>query len=225
MPLPSRMSVHRFPKSLRPRIRVAQAAAWEAVVDTYAAQLVAFAGDLASRIPILDAVELYFRVVPVPAAMQEPVRTRGLVSLDLDALPLRAPIPPLRGWKLLHPGRVWEHLKFRREHHETTIRLARLLGARASEAVEATHVHNALGFTQLLEGFLPLEKAVSYYVEEFRLPLPAAHVVQQRVQATLAARALAAQDPPPRRIEPPAEPETKIIPAQPPIVGTIRAAG
>ena len=42
---------------------------------------------------------------------------------------------------------------------EMTPTLARMVGARAAEAVIATHVENAIGFCGLLRGVLPVEQA------------------------------------------------------------------
>ncbi|HTS88528.1 MAG TPA: hypothetical protein VMG41_08565 [Gemmatimonadales bacterium] len=202
MPVPSQMPIRHFPRGLRARIRVAYAVAWEAIVETHAAQAHQFIGEFASRTSPLEALELYFAVVPVPEAMQEPVRTRTLATLELDDLPIRSPLPTLRGWRLLRLDLAIKVLRFRRAYHERTLTLARMVGARAAEAVTATHVNNAHAFAELLEGYLPVERAVEEYLRAFYLPLGAGQVVLQRVKAALAGSHLAAEYAQPRLVDP-----------------------
>ena len=85
--VPSTMQTRHFPATIRTRVRVAYAVAWEALINTHTEQARLFIGEFASRVSPLDALELYLTVVPVPAPMQEPVRTRTLTALDLDCLP------------------------------------------------------------------------------------------------------------------------------------------
>ena len=85
-----------------------------------------------------------------------------------------------------------------------------MVGARAAEAVIATHVENAIGFCALLRGVMPVEQATDHYLREFSLSSSAAQMVWQRVQARVAGEELTAQysDPPPPVLEPePAEPD------------------
>ena len=86
MSVPSQMSLRRIPTCLHLTIRVAYASAWEALVRTHTDQAVQFIQEFAPRIPPLEALELYFRVVAVPDPMQELVRTRTLTSLEIDTL-------------------------------------------------------------------------------------------------------------------------------------------
>jgi hypothetical protein len=78
-----------------------------------------------------------------------------------------------------------------------------MVGARAAEAVIATHVENAIGFCGLLRGVLPVEQATDHYLREFSLSQSAAQMVWQRVQARVAGEELTAQysDPPPPVLE------------------------
>src|SRR5512143_1730938 len=157
--VPSEMPTRQFPRALRARVRVAYAVAWEALVSTHAEQARQFIGEFSNRVEPLEALELYLGTVPVAEAMREPVRTRTLSSLDLDCLPQQTPLPVLRGWRLLRLDLVIKLIRYRREYAEKTLELARLVGARAEEAVTATHVNNARHFTELLEGHLPVERA------------------------------------------------------------------
>lgn len=191
MSVPSRMSVRPFSKALEPRIRIAYAAAWEGVITAHSAQALEFIQEFASRLPALDALSLYFRVVAVPEGMQESVRSRALVELDLDCLPPRLPLPTLSGWQLLRPDLLLRVIRYHRDFMETTLQLARMVGSRAAEAVTATHVSHAINFARLLDGWVPVQKALAHYVYVFALPQATALMVVQRAQAHLVGRQLA----------------------------------
>lgn len=208
MSVPSQMSLRRIPSCLHLTIRIAYASAWEALIGTHTAQAVQFLYEFASRVPALKALDLYFNVVAVPEAMQEVVRTRTLTALEVDSLPPLTPVPSLHGWQLLRIDLVLEHRRYRRRYQEKTLQLARMVGARAAEAVIATHVENAIGFCGLLRGVLPVEQATDHYLREFGLPSSAAQMVWQRVQARVAGEELTAQydEPLPRVPEPAPEP-------------------
>lgn len=191
MSVPSRMSVRQFPKALEPRIRIAYSAAWEGVITTHGAQALEFIQEFASRLPVLEALSLYFRVVAVPEPMQESVRTRALVELDLDCLPPRHHTPVLNGWRLLRLDLLVRMIRHKRDYLETTLQLARMVGSRAAEAVTATHVSHAISFARLLDGWVPVERALNHYVYVFALPHAAAQAVIQRAQAALVGKQLA----------------------------------
>jgi hypothetical protein len=79
-----------------------------------------------------------------------------------------------------------------------------MAGARASEAVIATHVENALELAWLLKGLMPVNVAADHYVREFALAAGPAQMVMQRVQARVASDELSAHfDEPPPRLESP----------------------
>ncbi|HEX6106514.1 MAG TPA: hypothetical protein VFZ26_13090 [Gemmatimonadales bacterium] len=197
------MSLRRIPASLHLQVRIAYAAGWEALIGTHTSQALQFVCEFAARLPVLGALDLYFQVVAVPEAMQEAVRTRTLTSLEVESLPPLTLMPELQGWQRLRPDLVFARQRFLRRYHERTLQLARMVGARAAEAVIATHVENAIGFTQLLKGQLPVEQATDQYLREFGLAASTAQMVWQRVQARVAGEALTEQyeDPPPPVIE------------------------
>jgi len=194
MSVPSQMSLRRIPNCLHLTIRIAYASAWEALIRTHTDQAVQFIHEFAPRVAPLTALELYFRVVAVPDAMQEVVRTRTLTSLEVDTLAPLAAIPSLRGWQRLRLDLVLEHRRYRRRHQESTLQLARMVGARAAEAAIATHVHNAMEFCGLVRGVLTVEQATDHYLREFSLSSSAAHMVSQRVQARVVGQELTAHD-------------------------------
>jgi hypothetical protein len=210
MSTPSQMSLRRIPEALHLRVRIAYASAWEALIGTHTSQALQFVCEFASRTPVLRALDLYFEVVAVQAGMQESVRTRCLTSLELESLPpLAAPVP-LRGWQVLRIDRFIEHQQYRRRFEEKTVQLARMVGARAAEAVIATHVENVISFYELLRGLMPVDQVTDHYLREFSLQSSSAQMVWQRVQARVAGEELTAQysDPPPPPVDPePAEPE------------------
>ncbi len=191
MTVPSEMPIRQFPRPLRGRVRVAYAVAWEALVDTHTEQAVQFIGEFASRLSPLEALELYFKVTPVSESMHEAIRTRTLSTIELDCLPPRAPLPVLRGWRLLRLDLVIKLLKYRRAYQDKTLDLAKMVGAQAAEKITNTHVRNAREFADLMSSLMPVEKAVSAYLRAFYLPLGAGQVVMQRVKAAVAGSHLA----------------------------------
>ena len=204
MTVPSQMSLRRIPDALHLQARVAYALAWEALIDTHTRQALQFVTEFAPRIQVLDALDLYFRVTAVPEAMQEVVRSRTLTAIDLKALPEPAEMPVLTGWGRLRLDLAIEHSRYRRRYFERTVELARMVGARAAEAVVATHVENALELAWLLKGVMTVQAATDHYLREFGLPAGAAQMVMQRVQAKVAADELTAQvdEPMPAGLDP-----------------------
>lgn len=216
MTVPSRMSLRRIPEAMHLPVRVAYAASWEALVDVHTREAHQFVGEFASRIPALEALDLYFRVTPVPEAMHEVVRSRALTALNLKTLPSPVEMPILTGWARLRLDLLLEYRRYRRRHLERTIELARMAGARASEAVVATHVENALELAWLLRGVMPVNAAADHYVREFGLTAAAAQMVMQRVQARVASDELAAEfEEPPPGLEPVSRPEAAPAFAEP----------
>jgi len=193
MTVPSQMSLRRIPEALHLQVRIAYATAWEALIATHTSEAQQFLCEFASRVSVLDGMDLYFRVTAVPEAMQEVVRSRTLTSLELESLPPLTPMPVLTGWQRVRLDLVLEHHRYRRRFHEKTVELARMVGARAAEAVVATHVENAIGLTRLLKGVMPVGQASDHYLREFSLPSSVAQMVSQRVQARVAGEELTAQ--------------------------------
>ena len=199
---------------------MAYAVAWEALVDTHTEQALQFIGEFASRLAPIDALELYFTVAPVSESMHEAIRTRTLSTLELDCLPPRAPLPVLRGWRLLRLDLVLKLMRYRRAYHEKTLDLAKMVGAQAAEKVTNTHVSNAREFAELMASLMPVEKAVSAYLRAFYLPLGAGQVVMQRVKAAVAGSHLAMEysagpAPDPELLEPTMSEETTLTTWEP----------
>jgi len=202
MTVPSRMSLRRIPEALHLQVRVAYAAGWEALIDTHTRQALQLVCEFASRICVLDGLDLYFQVTAVPEAMHEVVRSRTLTAVDLKSVPQPTGLPALTGWYRLRLDLVLEQQRYRRRHQERTLELARMAGARAAEAVVATHVENALELAWLLKGVMPVKAAADHYLREFNLPASVAQMVMQRVQAKVVGDELTAQsDEPPPSLE------------------------
>jgi hypothetical protein len=193
MTVPSQMSLRRIPDAMHLPVRVAYATSWEALIDTHARQALQFVTEFAVRLPVLEGLDLYFRVTAVPESMHEVVRSRTLTAVDLKSVPEPVAPPALTGWNRLRPDLILELNRFRRRHQERTLELARMAGARAAEAVVATHVENALELAWLLKGVMPVNAVTDLYLREFGLPAGAAEMVLQRVQARVAGDELTAQ--------------------------------
>jgi hypothetical protein len=204
MTVPSQMSVRRIPDALHLQVRVAYALGWEALIDTHTRQALQLITEFAPRIPVLTALDLYFRVTAVPEAMHEVVRSRTLTAIDLKTVPAPAEMPVLTGWGRLRLDLALEYGRYRRRYLERTLELAQMVGARAAEAVVVTHVENALELAWLLKGVMPVQAAADHYLREFGLPAAVAQMVMQRVQARVAADELTAHvdEPPPVGLEP-----------------------
>jgi len=199
MTVPSQMSLRRIPDTMHLPVRVAYAASWEALIDTYTRQAVQFVTEFASRISVLRGLDLFFQVTAVPEAMHEIVRSRTLTALDLEAIAQPADLPTLTGWHRLRLDLQLEHRRYRRRYLERTIELAQMAGSRAAEAVVTTHVENALELAWLLKNVLPVNAVADHYIREFGLSAATAQMCLQRVQARVAGDELTApfDEPPP----------------------------
>ena len=193
MASPSQMSLRRIPDALHLKVRIAYAAGWEALIETQSRQALEFICEFASRLPVLEGLDLFFRVIPVPDSMQEVVRCRALTLLDLETLPPLARRPTLTGWRRLRLDLVFQHRQAHRRYDARTLELARMVGARAAEAVIATHVENAVELARLLKSVMPVNAAAEHYLREFMLPESIAQMVRQRVAARVAGEELTAQ--------------------------------
>jgi hypothetical protein len=198
------MSLRRIPEAMHLLVRVAYATSWEALIDTHTRQALQFVTEFATRIPVLEGLDLYFQVTAVPEAMREVVRSRTLTAVDLKTIPQTTELPALAGWSRWRPDLVIEHNRYRRRHQERTLELARLAAARAAEAVVATHVENALELAWLLKGVMPVQAVTDHYLREFAPPTGVAQMVMQRVQARVAGDELTAHydEPLPPGLEP-----------------------
>jgi hypothetical protein len=199
-----------MPDTLRSRVEVATALAWEALVDSHVAQAAAFVTLLQDRLPFDEALLRYLIEVDIGDSMAQAVRTRVLVMIegdeeqdedeadddDDDAIALRphedgqaaddgAGHDDL-GWRRFRPDVVMRGMRKRQRRDDQTESWIRLALARAEEAIIATHVDNAISFAALLGNGMPLDRAVQEYIDAVSLSGGRAQAVHQRTMARLA---------------------------------------
>ncbi len=199
----SRMTGRRLPESIRNRLDVATAMAWEALAETHVAQALLFTQLLADRMPLEDALPRYLLEMDLGDAMAEAVRTRVLVTFEAEAPGESNPPIAIRpdvaahgslpvgdsdepAWHRFRPDLALGRMRRRVQRDEETERLLKLALARAEEAAIATHVDNAITFAALLEEDLPLDRAVQSYLDAVGLSGGRAQSVHQRTMARLA---------------------------------------
>ena len=174
MAVPSMVVSRRFSTPNRLRLQLVFARAMEALAETYQFQAAEFVRRLKSRLTVDEALQRYFREVAVPAAIEETVRSRALISLA--GLIENAPRQETRaaGWTLLRPV---EALRRRVQYIEETNLECRLAASISDEAVAATHVRMALDTAEVLADEITPDEAIMYYVRTLNLPSIDAQVV------------------------------------------------
>ena len=177
MTAPSLSIGRRFSGVTRLRLQLVFAKAVEALAETYQQQAAEFVRRLKSKLTVEEALERYFREVSVPAAIEETVRSRALISLagmieNPSNYETRA-----AGWTLLRPDQLLTALRRRVQYVEETNLDCRLAASMADEAVAATHVRMALETAEALAAELPPDEAIMMYVRAFNLPSIDAQVV------------------------------------------------
>ena len=177
MAVPSMVVSRRFPAPTRLRLQLVLARATEALAETYKTQAAEFVRRLKSRLPVDEALERYFREVGVPAAIEETVRSRALISLA--GLIENAPKLESRasGWTILRPDQLVDALRRRVQRIEETNLECRLAASISDEAVAATHIRMALDTAEVLADELTPDEAIVYYVRTLNLPAIDAQVV------------------------------------------------
>jgi hypothetical protein len=199
----------RLPDTVRRRLEVATAMAWEALVEAHTAQALDFLALLAERVEQQEALARYMREMGIIEPMATPVRTRVLVALE-EAESGRVPVvlheaegaaraaEPQRGgegeegeaggegWRRFTPGALVSGVRERQKSRDEVDRLVLLATARAEERVIGTHVDNAITFAALLDAALGLDRAVQEYIQTVGLGGPRAQAVFQRTMARLA---------------------------------------
>jgi hypothetical protein len=177
MAVPSMVISRRFPAAVRLRLQLVFARATEALAETYQSQAAEFVRRLKSRLPVDEALQRYFREVGVPAAIEETVRSRALISLA--GLIENPPKPETResGWIILHPEQMMDALRRRIQRIEDTNLECRLAASISDEAVAATHIRMALETAEVLADEVTPDEAIVYYVRTLNLPSIDAQVV------------------------------------------------
>src|SRR5687768_6276035 len=82
MPVPGPRMPRSLPESVRRRVEVATAMAWEALIDTHTQQALEFVNLLEGRLTLEEALTRYLREMDVTEAISSAVRTRVLIELE-----------------------------------------------------------------------------------------------------------------------------------------------
>jgi hypothetical protein len=177
MTAPSLMAGRRFTGTTRLRLQLVFARAMEAIADTYQQQAAEFVRRLKPRLTVDEALQRYFREVGVPAAIEETVRSRALISLA--GLIENPPRPEGRAsaWTSLRPDQMLDALRRRVQYVEETNLDCRLAASISDEAVAGTHVRMALETAEVLADELTPDQAIMLYVKTFNLHAVDAQVV------------------------------------------------
>jgi hypothetical protein len=173
----------RFSAATRLRVQLVFARALEALAETYQLQAAEFVRRLKSRLTVDEALQRYFREVGVPAALEETVRARALISLS--GLIENAPRQETRAtnWTILRPDQLLVALRRRVQYVEETNLDCRLAASISDEAVAATHVRMALETAEVLADELTPNDGIMLYIRSFNLPAIDAQVVYRTAMA------------------------------------------
>jgi hypothetical protein len=171
------MGSRRFSSHTKLRLQLVFARASEALAETYQAQAAEFVRRLKPRLSVDEALQRYFQDVEVPAALEETVRSRALISLAglIESTPRHE--ARALGWTALRPDQMLNALRKRVQHIEETNLECRLAGSMSDEAVATTHVRMALETAQVLAEEVTPDEAIMQYVRTFNLSSIDAQVI------------------------------------------------
>jgi len=171
------------------RVQVAYARAWEALVETHRAEAAIFVEALAPLVTVDEALDAYFREVPVPLGMRDAVRTGAFLRLDFSTLDVPASGATPTGWALLNPGTFFGLTRRMALATQEARRRSVLATARALESIAATHKQNAIDLAAIRGG--SSEEGVRHYIKTMDLPAHQAQMVYQQALAAMAEQELA----------------------------------
>ena len=183
MAVPGLTSTRRFTGPTKLRLQLAFARAHEELADTYQLQAAEFVRRLRSRLGVDDALERYFHEVGVPAAIEQTVRCRALISLAGLIENTPRPERPATSWAMLRPDHLLDALQRRIQHVEATNLDCRLAASMSDEAVAATHVRSALETAEVLAGEVTPDEAIMHYIRTFNLPAVDGQVIFRKAMA------------------------------------------
>lgn len=211
MPTPRRNPPRGLSDTVRRKLEVATAMAWEALVESHVAEATSFVTLLADRLSLEDSLTRYFREMDLTDTMVTAIRTRVLLASEGEhpetaqgTEPAAASAPeadagpgatrPLlseedaeeEGWRRFMPDAVVRGVRERQRRSEEVERTVQLALARSEEALIRTHVENAISFAALLDDHVPLDRAVQQYLGAVLLTGCRGQVVFQRTMARLA---------------------------------------
>lgn len=186
------MSSRRLPDSVRRRLEVATAMAWESLAETHVAQATSFVHLLGDRLPLEESLTRYLLEMDLGDSMASSVRTRVLVALEGEDQNIVAEgregedEDEEEGWRRFRPDVVMRGVMERQRRQDVIESWIQLALARAEENLITTHVDNAITFAALLEDHLPLDRGVQQYLDAVSLTGSRAQAVFQRTMARLA---------------------------------------
>ena len=183
MTSPTLMGGRRFPASTKMRLQLVFARASEALADTYQAQAAEFVRRLKPRLSVDEALQRYFHEVGVPAALEETVRARALISLAGLIESGSQHESRATGWTVLRPDQMLAALRKRVQNIEDTNLECRLAGSMSDEAVATTHVRMALETAEVLADEVTPDEAIMLYVRTFNLSSIDAQVIFRSAMA------------------------------------------
>jgi hypothetical protein len=189
MAAPNLITSRRLSGSVRLRLQVVFARAWEALAETYHAQAVEFVRRLRGRLSFDEALERYFREMGVPAAMVDTVRARALIAMaEMVEEEGEPELAEPTAWGALRPDHLLGAFRRRAQYVESTNLECRLAASLAQEAVAATHVRMALETSELLIAECTPDEAIMRYIRTFNLPALDAQLIFRRAMALWAER-------------------------------------
>jgi hypothetical protein len=199
------ITTRRFSPSLRLKLQLTMAKAWEALAETYRAQAVVFVRRLGPWLPVDEALDRYLRDVGVPGTMVDTVRARALIALapeleeaahpDTDLPVDSAPDSSTMLWRLFRVDHLVGSLRQRAQQAEDTSLQCRLATCAANETIAVTHVRMAIETAEVLGGELAPDEAIMHYVRTHNLPALEAQIIFQRAMARWATTHTASPDP------------------------------
>jgi hypothetical protein len=194
-----------LPETVRRRLEVSVALAWEAIIDTHVASARQFVQLLRGWMSLEDALARYVREMDLTGNLVQAVSTRVLVAVEEDASGGAVAIPMPAGdgdsnahggWRRFRPDVVVKGVLEKQRRSEEAERWIELLIARAEESLLLTHVDNAIAFAALLDVHMPYSRAVGHYLDAVGLAGGRAQAAFQRTMARLADANLPAPPPP-----------------------------
>ncbi len=199
MPLPSSRIPRTLPESVRRKVEVATAMAWEALIEEHTRQALDFIALFEGRLSFEEALVRYLREMDLAENIAGAIRTRTLIALE-DGLPAGQPRLQLHddmkgeaepeeedeGWRRFRPDLMVRGVFERQKRNDETDRFIELAIARAEEAVLKKHIDNAITFAALLGGFSSMSRAVTVYIGAIQLTGSRSQSVLQRTMAQLA---------------------------------------
>lgn len=175
--------IRKFSASTRLRLQLVFARAIEALAETYQIQAAEFVRRLKSRLTVDEALQRFFREVGVPAALEETVRARALISLTgLIENPSRQE-SRATSWTILRPDHLLLMLRRRVRYVEETNLDCRLAASISDEAVASTHVRMALETAEVLADEVTPNEGIMLYIRTFNLPSIDAQLVYRTAMA------------------------------------------